>query len=80
MQFSDASARSCFADSESPSNATLVPRYVNSATSSMSVPFIVIGSGFELFIRRDFVLVELILSPIFPAFLARSSLLLLMSL
>ena len=66
---------------ESPSIVTLVPRYVNSATSSMSrVPFIVMGSFVEQFVRSGFVLVAFTLSPIDSAFQARSSLLRWMSL
>ena len=41
----------------------------------MSVPFIVIGSVVEQFVHSDFVLVGFTLSPIDPAFLARSLLL-----
>ena len=48
--------------SESPSVVTLVSRYVNSATSSMS------ESVVEQLVRSDFVLVEFTLSPTDPAF------------
>ena len=70
MLFSDANAPLALlilALTFTPSTVTLVPRYVNSATSSMAIPFSVIGSVVEQLIRSDFVLVELTLSPIFPS-------------
>ena len=58
MLFNDVNASLAFliltltSISESPSIVTLVPRYVNSATSSMSVSFIVMGSVVEQFVRQ----------------------------
>ena len=73
MLFSDANAPLALlilaltSTSGAPSNVTLVPRHVNSATSSVAILFSIIGSVVEQLIRSDLVLVELTFKSSFPS-------------